>query len=69
MYIPEELRPNQKPVDDTTLSYIFNVFDELLEVKEILLRNWFIISFFNTYYISNLKIADSWNDWKSMEPL
>jgi hypothetical protein len=39
MYIPEELRPNQKPVDDTTLSYIFNVFDELLEVKEILLRN------------------------------
>jgi hypothetical protein len=39
MYIPEELKPNQKPVDDTTLSYIFNVFDELLEVKEILLRN------------------------------
>ena len=32
MYIPAELRPKQKPCDETTLSYIFNVFDELLEV-------------------------------------
>jgi hypothetical protein len=32
MFIPPEIRPKQKPVDETTLSYIFNVFDELLEV-------------------------------------
>ena len=32
MFIPDELKPRQKPVDETTLTYIFNVFDEMLEV-------------------------------------
>ena len=32
MFIPDELKPKQKPVDETTLTYIFNVFDEMLEV-------------------------------------
>lgn len=31
MFIPEDMRPAQKPVDETTLSYIFNVLDEMLE--------------------------------------
>ena len=32
MFIPDELKPKQKPVDETTLSYIFSVLDEMLEV-------------------------------------
>ncbi|CAF0834436.1 unnamed protein product [Brachionus calyciflorus] len=31
MFIPDELKPLQKPIDETTLSYIFNVLDEMLE--------------------------------------
>ena len=31
MFIPEEMRPKQKPVDETTLSYIFNILDQMLE--------------------------------------
>lgn len=31
MFIPDEIKPKQKPVDETTLSYIFSVLDEMLE--------------------------------------
>ncbi len=34
MFIPVEMRPKQKPIDETSLSYIFNIFDETLEVKK-----------------------------------
>lgn len=34
MFIPDELKPLQKPIDDTTLSYIFNVLDEMLEPSD-----------------------------------
>ena len=33
MFIPEDQRPNKKPVDETTMSYIFNFLDEALEVN------------------------------------
>ena len=32
IFIPVELRPKQKPCDETTIAYIFNLFDEMLEV-------------------------------------
>lgn len=32
MFIPDEMKPNQRPVDETALSYIFNFLDEMLEV-------------------------------------
>ena len=53
MYIPVDLKPNQKPVDESTLSYIFNVFDELLEVKYCL----FFKACLNLYYINVFKIV------------
>lgn len=34
MFIPDEIKPKQKPVDETTLGYIFSVLDEMLEVWE-----------------------------------
>ena len=43
MFIPDDLKPKQKPIDETCLSYIFNVLDEMLEVKylKILFKNFF----------------------------
>ena len=35
MFIPIEMRPKQKPIDETSLSYIFNIFDETLEVRKV----------------------------------
>jgi hypothetical protein len=32
MFIPDELKTKQKCVEETTLSFIFNIFDEMLEV-------------------------------------
>jgi hypothetical protein len=31
MFIPLEMRPKTRPVDETTLSYIFNILDQMLE--------------------------------------
>jgi hypothetical protein len=32
MFIPEDKKPDRKPVDETTISFIFNFLDEALEV-------------------------------------
>jgi hypothetical protein len=34
MFIPDGLKPKQKPIDEYSLSSIFGVLDEMLEVKQ-----------------------------------
>jgi hypothetical protein len=43
MFIPEERRPKQRPVDETTLSYIFNILDQMLEVVLIKVEYFFLV--------------------------
>lgn len=47
MFIPANIRPKQKPVDEFSLSSIFSVLDEMLEVfcHHIEITNLTLISF------------------------
>jgi hypothetical protein len=55
MFIPDELRPAQKPIDETTLSYIFNFLDEMLDV-----------SFYNPSTERKKNFRKSSHPWDSM---
>lgn len=57
MFIPDDQKPSKRPVDETTMSYIFNFLDEALEVIHFYLL---ILNHRKSYYKCYLlKIANS----------
>ena len=72
MFIPMELRPKHKPCDETTLAYIFNLFDEMLEVTKIAFVSTFFLkkkSSCHHLLITYTCIAFDWHDRKSLQSL
>ena len=64
MFIPEDQKPDRKPVDETTISFIFNFMDEALEVFGFCCC--LITRKINIIFFKIMIIANSGNDRESI---
>ena len=65
LFIPSEIKPKNKPIDEMSLSYIFSILDEMLEVNKI--TNFFL--FLSQFKNNFLKTATSRTSRKSLHSL